>query len=339
MEREAPRRRRESSETVVDPAGEPPLERRVAGMPRQHGLGRGQPREKELERAGPLRGPDWPDERRLPAAGRARPGRRGRDRGRAPSRPGRRRRQMPRRRGAQPRFAPERPPGSRRASRPRRRTTSRRRGRDADARAPRQPSGAPARRRAKIPRALSPSASAEGGDCASRSELADVDPPGRHLGARDLGASGQTDANLVVRERAGGIAGERERAGVLLPDELEGRRGRFRIRHDLSRVGARHDEPVDFAVVLLYDRPVVADQLSAQQLAEVPLFAGLKERQLKMLAQSLKARSFEPGATIAVGGQVGRRLLRDRRGRGDGDRRRPGARDASTPATTSASSR
>ena len=65
-------------------------------------------------------------------------------------------------------------------------------------------------------------------------ELADVDPPDRHLaGAGDLGASGQADADLVVRERAGGVAGERERAGVLLPDELEGRRGRFRIRHDL----------------------------------------------------------------------------------------------------------
>ena len=49
----------------------------------------------------------------------------------------------------------------------------------------------------------------------------------------------------------------------------------------------------------------MADQLSSQQLAEVPLFAGLKERNLKMLAQSLKERSFEPGATIAVEGKSG----------------------------------
>ena len=57
--------------------------------------------------------------------------------------------------------------------------------------------------------------------------------------------------------------------------------------------------------MLLYDLPVVADQLSPQQLAQVPLFAGLKERNLKMLAQSLKGRSFEPGATIAVEGKSG----------------------------------
>ena len=57
--------------------------------------------------------------------------------------------------------------------------------------------------------------------------------------------------------------------------------------------------------VLLYDRRAVADQLSPQQLAQVPLFAGLKERNLKMLAQSLKERSFDQGATIAAEGKSG----------------------------------
>ena len=49
----------------------------------------------------------------------------------------------------------------------------------------------------------------------------------------------------------------------------------------------------------------MADQLSPQHLAQVPLFAGLKERNLKMLAQSLKERSFEAGSTIAAEGKSG----------------------------------
>ena len=49
----------------------------------------------------------------------------------------------------------------------------------------------------------------------------------------------------------------------------------------------------------------MADQLSPQQLAQVPLFAGLKERNLKMLAQSLKERKFDAGAAIAVEGKSG----------------------------------
>ena len=53
LERELPRRRREPAEPVVDPAGEAPLERGVAAVPRQHGLGGGQALEEELERARP----------------------------------------------------------------------------------------------------------------------------------------------------------------------------------------------------------------------------------------------------------------------------------------------
>ncbi|MBA2331363.1 MAG: cyclic nucleotide-binding domain-containing protein, partial [Actinobacteria bacterium] len=49
----------------------------------------------------------------------------------------------------------------------------------------------------------------------------------------------------------------------------------------------------------------MADKLSTQQLSQVPLFAGLKERNLKMLAQSLKERSFEEGVTIATEGKSG----------------------------------
>jgi len=49
----------------------------------------------------------------------------------------------------------------------------------------------------------------------------------------------------------------------------------------------------------------VADKLSPQQLAQVPLFAGLKERNLKMLAQSLKERSFGAGDTVAAEGKSG----------------------------------
>ncbi len=232
MEREAPRRRRESSEAVVHPAGEPPLERRVAGMPRKHGLGRRQPREKELERAGPLAGRigqtnaacpqpvarDLVDEdgievvhRRVPVAAEGGCRDEGERRGdacqsvlealverRAPE-------------GVPPAVAVvemrmHEPLGNRAA-------------RQLDDR--------------EDPACAVSERERGGGRLREPKELADVDPPGRHLGARDLGASRQTDANLVVRERAGGVAGERERAGVLLPDELEGRRGRFRIRHDL----------------------------------------------------------------------------------------------------------
>ena len=50
MEAELPRRRGAAAEAVVDPAGEPPLERRVAGVARQLGLGGGEPVEEELER-------------------------------------------------------------------------------------------------------------------------------------------------------------------------------------------------------------------------------------------------------------------------------------------------
>lgn len=49
----------------------------------------------------------------------------------------------------------------------------------------------------------------------------------------------------------------------------------------------------------------MADQPSIQLLASVPLFAGLKERSLKMLAQSLKERSFGAGDTIAAEGKSG----------------------------------
>ncbi|MCP9485584.1 MAG: Crp/Fnr family transcriptional regulator [Gaiellaceae bacterium MAG52_C11] len=44
---------------------------------------------------------------------------------------------------------------------------------------------------------------------------------------------------------------------------------------------------------------------SPQQLAQVPLFAGLKERNLKLLANSLKERSFGEGETIAAEGKSG----------------------------------
>ncbi len=59
------------------------------------------------------------------------------------------------------------------------------------------------------------------------------------------------------------------------------------------------------AARLLYDRRAVADKPSLQQLAQVPLFAGLKERNLKMLAESLKERSFVAGDTIAAEGKSG----------------------------------
>ncbi|MGI9111533.1 MAG: cyclic nucleotide-binding domain-containing protein [Gaiellaceae bacterium] len=44
---------------------------------------------------------------------------------------------------------------------------------------------------------------------------------------------------------------------------------------------------------------------SPQQLAQVPLFAGLTERNLKVLANSLKERSFGEGDTIAAEGKSG----------------------------------
>ena len=56
---------------------------------------------------------------------------------------------------------------------------------------------------------------------------------------------------------------------------------------------------------LLYDRRAVAAKPSLQQLAQVPLFAGLKERNLKMLAESLRERSFAEGETIAAEGKSG----------------------------------
>jgi CRP/FNR family transcriptional regulator, cyclic AMP receptor protein len=49
----------------------------------------------------------------------------------------------------------------------------------------------------------------------------------------------------------------------------------------------------------------VAEKLSIQQLAQVPLFAGLKERNLKMLSESLKERSFNAGDAIATEGKSG----------------------------------
>jgi len=49
----------------------------------------------------------------------------------------------------------------------------------------------------------------------------------------------------------------------------------------------------------------VAAKPSLQQLAQVPLFAGLKERNLKMLAESLRERSFAEGETIAAEGKSG----------------------------------
>ena len=56
---------------------------------------------------------------------------------------------------------------------------------------------------------------------------------------------------------------------------------------------------------LLYDRRAVAAKPSLQQLAQVPLFAGLKERNLKMLSESLRERSFAEGETIAAEGKSG----------------------------------
>jgi len=49
----------------------------------------------------------------------------------------------------------------------------------------------------------------------------------------------------------------------------------------------------------------VAAKPSLQQLAQVPLFAGLKERNLKMLSESLRERSFAEGETIAAEGKSG----------------------------------
>ena len=49
----------------------------------------------------------------------------------------------------------------------------------------------------------------------------------------------------------------------------------------------------------------MAAKPSLQQLAQVPLFAGLKERNLKMLAESLKERSFNEGDAIATEGKSG----------------------------------
>jgi len=49
----------------------------------------------------------------------------------------------------------------------------------------------------------------------------------------------------------------------------------------------------------------VAATPSPQQLAQVPLFAGLTERNLKVLANSLKERSFGEGETIAAEGKSG----------------------------------
>ncbi len=49
----------------------------------------------------------------------------------------------------------------------------------------------------------------------------------------------------------------------------------------------------------------MAAKPSLQQLAQVPLFAGLKERNLKMLSESLRERSFAEGETIAAEGKSG----------------------------------
>ena len=49
----------------------------------------------------------------------------------------------------------------------------------------------------------------------------------------------------------------------------------------------------------------MAAKPSLQHLAQVPLFAGLKERNLKMLSESLRERSFAEGETIAAEGKSG----------------------------------
>ena len=138
VEAELPRRRGAAAEAVVEPAGEPAVERRVARVARQLRVGRAEPVEEELDarsggrsaarrRAGPVR----------PEGGRARSGRRGRGRDRARSRRGRRR--TPRRRlpGAQRRSGRAPPARSRRAWRPRTRARSRRRARGRGGRGPR----------------------------------------------------------------------------------------------------------------------------------------------------------------------------------------------------------
>ena len=82
-----------------------------------------------------------------------------------------------------------------------------------------------------------------GGRLREPKELADVDPPGRHLGARDLGASRQTDANLVVRERAGGVAGERDARRRPAARRARGSKRSVPDSARPIRVGARHDSP------------------------------------------------------------------------------------------------
>lgn len=49
----------------------------------------------------------------------------------------------------------------------------------------------------------------------------------------------------------------------------------------------------------------MADQRLLELLARVPLFVGLGNRDLKMLAALLKERTFAAGATVAVEGQAG----------------------------------
>ena len=201
VEAELPRRRGAAAEAVVEPAGEPPVERRVAGVARQLRLGgararRGRARARSGGRSAALRRAG----RARPAGGRARSGRRGRGRGRARSRRGRRRTRRRRPRGAPaaisssvactlsssvaPQNACQEPPSCSRYGWTRPSVTERCASSTTAKTARRAPAGV-RRRRLGEP-----------------DQLADVEAPGS-------------------RNRPVGVAGEEGRGRVLLPDQFE----------------------------------------------------------------------------------------------------------------------
>ncbi len=169
VQAELPAGRRALAEAGADPARQPPLERRVAGVAWEHRVGGGQPFEEQVERRRTSRPHAHSRGGRRPRAGdRARSGRRARGTGRAPWRPGRRRTRRRRQRVAPQRSRSESPGRSGRASLPRTRATSRRRGRGQGGRGLRRRSDAPVRRGRRSPARSRRGPASAGGASATR---------------------------------------------------------------------------------------------------------------------------------------------------------------------------